>query len=336
MTNPANSFPRFSQLPPELRLQIWHAALPLQTLLQRPLVFPCNLGCWAPRRLTPADPDFNADNDELNLNFEFDLTRLDPIKLSTPLLAVTREARDVALTWINKHSHSHSPLPFPIPLPIQQPIIPSPNSPHLQPQPSHIHIQRRFNPALDILYIPTPTWPDFLTEPWERPFEADLVNRTLGVEPVPFSTVVVDEGLVRGDVGCLVEMFEHYYAVEVVFVNLADSRVGEMERTRKNGEEGNDEEDKKDDDCRETAGSGRCTVQVLDDADPGGPPALYWDSQAPRWMRWGENARNSTVLKTHGLLEPLRGVAERLPPVLLDNRRTRFEIRLGRLVNVEV
>ena len=91
-TTPTFTFPQFSQLPAELRNQIWADSLPEK---DDPLLYLYRKGYWAPG---------NPERTESNLlTFGFDHTLLHPVRVKSPLLSVNREARGVAFNWMHKH-----------------------------------------------------------------------------------------------------------------------------------------------------------------------------------------------------------------------------------------
>lgn len=82
------SFPLFSNLPLELRNEIWKYALLEKDI---PALFPYEIGCWHPLLLSEASAD--------NIRLEFNYTLLEPIPLEVPIYFVNCEARGVALAW---------------------------------------------------------------------------------------------------------------------------------------------------------------------------------------------------------------------------------------------
>lgn len=90
MTDPTtpSTFSRFPQLPTELRLQIWEAALPTPT---NPTLVPFRPGLW------------HFDGPKI-LRFRHDL--LD-VHIPVPLVHVSHEARNVALAWARIHGFQH-------------------------------------------------------------------------------------------------------------------------------------------------------------------------------------------------------------------------------------
>ncbi|KAJ5365175.1 hypothetical protein N7517_008061 [Penicillium concentricum] len=91
------TFHPFSRLPPELRILIWHAALPE---IDPPAMSPYQAGCWRPVPVTESEQEdtFHLASVEMELHHEL----LDPIRVKTPLTAVSHEARSVAIEWALK------------------------------------------------------------------------------------------------------------------------------------------------------------------------------------------------------------------------------------------
>ncbi|OAA43257.1 hypothetical protein NOR_04624 [Metarhizium rileyi] len=154
----AIEFPLFSSLAPELRCQIWRDALPEPT--GPTLYFYRNRGCWRPRQLTEADHGYIAGNGELNVGFDFRTDLLgDDNQFQVPLVLVNREARDIALTWLQEQGIKTRP----------------------QKQ-GECLFARPFNPSLDVLYVTDEKWEDFCFEAADRLFEPDLHGRSVDLQ----------------------------------------------------------------------------------------------------------------------------------------------------------
>lgn len=188
-----STFSPFSSLPPELRHQIWCSALPEAI---EPALFFYKKGCWGPRRLTESDEEYDPNNDELNLNFEFFYDLLDNGSFNMPLVFVNREARGIALAWIRdkgiqshptKHDHHH-------------PILMVP-----------------FDPMRDALYIADGQWNDFICEPLDRLFEPDLINQNVSMCP-HVTRIAVPEALVRSEPAAFPDLFMSFISVRVLFI----------------------------------------------------------------------------------------------------------------------
>ncbi|OAA60195.1 hypothetical protein LEL_10818 [Akanthomyces lecanii RCEF 1005] len=151
----ATIFPGFPHLPPELRNKVWRAALP--TNVGRPLYTYRGRGCWRARRLDESDPHFLKDDGEMAMDFRTDLLGGDPT-FHVPLVCVNREARGIALSWLDEQS-----------------IKPE------QTHPGSCIFRRLFDRTQDTLYIPDDKWDDFNLEPHDRLGEPDLVNQNVNV-----------------------------------------------------------------------------------------------------------------------------------------------------------
>lgn len=188
------SFSLFPTLPAELRNQIWEASLPQK--VSQALYF-YKPGCWAPRRLTEADAEYDPENDALNLNFEFFHDSLDRVRVDVPLFSVNREARSIALPWIREQG--------------------------LQPHYSRDHehclvFVRAVNPAHDTLYVPLDQWHKVLSEAIDRLFEPDLLGRNISCPGPVLKRIAIPEKLLMTEIETLPEIFEWYTTLETLFV----------------------------------------------------------------------------------------------------------------------
>ncbi|CAD6448338.1 aae3413d-b409-4257-9a04-95c256ac55d3 [Sclerotinia trifoliorum] len=134
-----SSFPRFMDLAPELRNQIWSNALPEK--VDTALYF-YKTGCWHPLYLTPSDPynEYDDENDNLNLRVEFRHDLLNQVHFHTPLIFVNHEAREIATAWARK-----------------QGFVAKENK-------GHFVFGRPFNPESDILYVTSDDLIEIFTE----------------------------------------------------------------------------------------------------------------------------------------------------------------------------
>lgn len=185
------TFPLFSSLPPELRIQIWRDALPDQ---DRPALYPYKRGCWCPRWLSPSDRG-NDPKLKPNIDLEFRYELLDDIQVELPLVFVNREARGIALAWA-----------------LHQGI----NMCFCKDRQCHIFI-RPFNPKLDALYIAPNRLYDFYAESSDRIFEPDLFAQNVNVAPV-HSRFAIPETLLQAEDDLLREMFDEFLCLAMLFV----------------------------------------------------------------------------------------------------------------------
>ncbi|KAM0342099.1 hypothetical protein ACHAPU_009712 [Fusarium lateritium] len=157
-------FTIFADLPPELRLKIWQHALPK---LDEPGLAVYKKGCWQPRFLTPSDSDYDeGDLENIRLEFRYQLLR---VSIEMPLVFVSREARAVALLWVQK------------------------NGIEMQCSGSQLSFWRQMNHTVDALYLPLDRMNEFGDEPLDRAFEEDLVDRQMTVESYVHHFAISDE-----------------------------------------------------------------------------------------------------------------------------------------------
>ncbi|KAL4782639.1 hypothetical protein BJX76DRAFT_358793 [Aspergillus varians] len=188
------TFPLFPLLPTEIRQQIWHESLPKP--LDQTTLFPYKKGCWAPRYLTAADPDFDHDNPELAINLEFHHDRLNPLQVDPPLFHVNCEARSIALRWVHTQSD-------------------------IQPRSCKDRqslLFRQFDPARDALYVPEAQWDDFICEPALRPFELDLIDRNISYPSVPFTRLAMSERLLYAGPDIIPSLFYYFNGIQEIFL----------------------------------------------------------------------------------------------------------------------
>ncbi|KAF5001609.1 hypothetical protein FGRMN_915 [Fusarium graminum] len=157
-------FTIFAHLPPELRLKIWQHALPK---LDEPGLAVYKKGCWQPRFLTPSDSDYDEGQlDNIRFEFRYELLR---VSIEMPLVFVSREARAVALLWVQK------------------------NDIEMQCSGGRLSFRRPMNYTIDALYLPLDRMDDFGAEPFDRGFEEDLIERHMTVESFVLHFAISDE-----------------------------------------------------------------------------------------------------------------------------------------------
>ncbi|KAF2150916.1 hypothetical protein K461DRAFT_313895 [Myriangium duriaei CBS 260.36] len=128
-------FTLFPKLPPELRNQVWRAALPE---LIGPALYFWEPGHW---RKTWVISD-NEDDEKRIIDFRYDL--LDDAHFDVPLAFVNHEARDIAVQWCFEHGiaiRQHATRPT-------------------------LVFKRAFNPQSDALYMPVDLLTDCIHEPY--------------------------------------------------------------------------------------------------------------------------------------------------------------------------
>ena len=187
-----STFPLFSSLPQELRDQIWRDTLPNKV---GPALYFYRKGCWCPRRLSVYDEEYDPENNENNLNFEFRHDLLDNIQFEIPLVFVNREARGIALAWVREQGIKIRPRENK-----QYPLF-----------------LRSFDPIRDTLYVTLNKWDDFLIEPDDRTFQPDLCEQHFDI--VTYITrIAIPEALFRSKIAILPELFRYFFRLEVLFI----------------------------------------------------------------------------------------------------------------------
>lgn len=152
-------------------------------------------GCWCPRRLTESDEGYEADNDELNLNFEFRHDLLGYIQFNVPLVFVNREARSIALAWVREQGIEIRPREY---------------------RQSHVFV-RSFDPMRDALYIALDKWDDVFNEYYDRQHEPDMFEQVIQIG-VDLTRIAVPEALLRSEDPALHELFWLFPRLEVLFI----------------------------------------------------------------------------------------------------------------------
>ena len=188
-TTNTSVFHLFKSLAPELRHQIWHAALPDKV---GPVLYFYKKGGWNPRSLSLSDKRYNLEDHEPYVDIEFRHDLLDVVQVQIPLFFVNREARNVALAWIQKHDitirayareYGQSKAPV---------------------------FVSRFDPTHDALFVAVDKWNEFLCEPDDRCFQSDLVDKFLHTLSANITRIAMPEALFRGEgevAAALAELF---------------------------------------------------------------------------------------------------------------------------------
>lgn len=185
-------FPLFLSLPPELRNQIWHDALPEK---DEPALFPYRKGCWCPRCISGSgngyNPEYPAD---IYLEFRHDL--LEPVQVEVPLVFVNREARTIALAWVHNQGIEMR---------------------FREDKQCHVFV-RPFDPAQDTLYITPDEVDDYYTETLIQPYEPGPNDRFMNT-PCPSPTrIAVPEAQIQRDPVVLFEMIDWFYNLRELFI----------------------------------------------------------------------------------------------------------------------
>ncbi|KAF4341449.1 hypothetical protein FBEOM_4610 [Fusarium beomiforme] len=182
-------FTLFQNLPPELRIQIWHYGLsePRGTGI-------CiwKKGCWIPKYLTPGDSDYCPDvADNIRFEFRHDLLST-PVKI--PLVDVNLEARRVALAWARDN-----------------------NNIKVHYSKGKYHFEVKMDNELDALYVPEDQIHDLVVEPVDRMFEPDLEQRNLSCMSY-VTSFAVSEKLFDDNSNETLDMWDWYDRVERLYV----------------------------------------------------------------------------------------------------------------------
>ncbi|KAF4225144.1 hypothetical protein CNMCM6457_008502 [Aspergillus fumigatiaffinis] len=181
-------------LPAELRIQIWHGALPEK---DSPALIFFKKGCWRRRRLSETEQGYDP-TDPSHPHFYFDPELLDHVEVNVPLFFVNREARRIALAWCHEQGIS---LRF---ARNQQSLI----------------FSRPFNSKHDVLYVPLDQWDGFLCEPYDQMFTPEWTGQSVSTYALELGVIAVPEAQVYSNPAVLHEMFEWPYRPAVLYVVL--------------------------------------------------------------------------------------------------------------------
>ncbi|RAK79288.1 uncharacterized protein BO72DRAFT_40844 [Aspergillus fijiensis CBS 313.89] len=180
-------FFKFSYLPAELRTQIWEDSLPQK--LGRP-IYRWKEGCW---QLSPCDPTTGAGQPTL----EFRHTLLQNVRMDLPQGFVNREARTIALRWLQRQGATITVDPA------QQPLT----------------VARVFDPIHDALYISSGASEDylhFILEPFERLEE--LEGQSVTTIPPAVRQIALARELFVNSAGLFHDIFRHFQHIQTVYV----------------------------------------------------------------------------------------------------------------------
>ncbi|KAH8888140.1 hypothetical protein GQ53DRAFT_749378 [Thozetella sp. PMI_491] len=184
------TFSRFSSLPPELRNQIWGEALPAR---DGPALYFYKKGFWRPEAPPPSDGE--QDREEI-LEYEFRHELLDRVQVDIPLAFVNREARSIALVWLQEQGIET----------------------HFGDNRQRHVFMRPFDPVQDVLYVAHSKWADFCSEPYDRLFEPDLFERTVNTSSVDFTQIAIPEALLQSENDALSDMLEWFFNIRILYI----------------------------------------------------------------------------------------------------------------------
>lgn len=131
-------------------------------------------------------------SEDLNRDFEFCHKLLDNVTFSSPLLFVNHEARSIVLEWARKHKLN---LCRETPCPI---------------------LARSFDIEKDILYVPIELWDEFYNEPFDRSFQADMIDLSHSTSN-EVTRIAVPEASIREDVNSLMDLYM-YFSIKVLYI----------------------------------------------------------------------------------------------------------------------
>jgi hypothetical protein len=160
-------FHPFTRLISELRDLIWHAALPDEV---GPVLYFYKPGGWTPLSISPECVSPN-----LHLEYHHDV--LDAVQVEMPLFFVNREARYIALAWMQKHN---------IKMRVYGPKYGQVQSPVFV---------RPFNPVHHALYITVDQWIGFNSEPYDQCSEPDMIKKNFCPHPAKVTSMVLPKAL---------------------------------------------------------------------------------------------------------------------------------------------
>ena len=310
-TTQSPMFPLFSDLPAELRNQIWRNALPYPT---GPTLHFYKPGCWCPRQLTESDQRWDP-NDELNLDLEFRYDLLNHPHIEIPLISVNHESRAIALAWVREQgieTHFRD----------DSGDENGDNDSRQQQQRLDFFV-RPFDLMNDAVYVAPDQWDEFMLSSFNRSSEPDLLDKTVDVRPNMTHLAVPEALLLRRDDGAggdpFSELFEYYWWVRVLFVVLGDApEPGLEDRLSENGIKG-------------PPRPGR--LWELDESTIHRARALIWDAERGRFEYSvdGDDGEYAVGDRDEALEKRMEEVGSILSKSLItwrdENLDTNFEIR---------
>ncbi|EHK22563.1 uncharacterized protein TRIVIDRAFT_230606 [Trichoderma virens Gv29-8] len=200
---PLPTFRCFSRLPPELRLEIWRQSLPD---LDSITLYNYRRECWGPRDLRKSEVDHQLldqmpGNTENAVDFDFRHEMLAATHVNLPLAFVNREARSVALAWIQQRG-------------VEMRFD--------EDRKCHV-FEQRFDPRRDALYIGISQWEDFCLEPFDQLAEPDFSSHTVSSD-TGLTRIAIPDTPYDTDCSSLIEVFHWFPHLEAIFIVL-DLRV---------------------------------------------------------------------------------------------------------------
>jgi hypothetical protein len=198
-SKPGTTFARFSDLPGELRNQIWRDALPSEI---EPALFLYKLGLWGPFHFGEGEAYHNYENDNMNWYFQWHSNLLDTPHVDIPLLSVNREARSFALESIRKSSNRMGL--------------------HFKESGGRSYLTRPWSLYEDILYVPAGQIRQFGNDPHDRMRQPDMQDRYYSGGDAPINIAVPEEVLSMDDFmrGTVDGLMQYYGSIELINIVL--------------------------------------------------------------------------------------------------------------------
>jgi hypothetical protein len=147
--------------------------------------------------LTSGDAGFDHQIAENNHSIEFRHSLLADAQFDIPLASVNAESRSIVLAWAQEHGIG---------------AVDSADGKQLL-------FQRSFDPSRDVLYSASKNWFDMLTEPTDRSFQPDLLDKNIQVAwPPGTRRIALPESIIRHDAATLSELFDGYYCPNMLYI----------------------------------------------------------------------------------------------------------------------
>lgn len=142
----------------------------------------------------PSEPDYLPHwGMDHNIDFGFHHYLLDPVQLEVPLHFVNHESRRVALHWMHHHCIE------------------------IWSYDGRVLFSRWFDRDRDTLYIPESSRDQFLAEPLERPFEPDLLDKTISMTCNEFTRLALPITVLHTD-PTMIEEIIRISRVDTIFL----------------------------------------------------------------------------------------------------------------------
>lgn len=201
----AKTFHHFSQLPGELRTQVWIDAIPAQ---DKPALFIYRAGCCSMTREIYWD-----DFPEHLLKFDYYYDLFSRVQWFDALLSASKESRAVTLDWLTRQDT------------MTRRSYPGGGR----------HVVRPFRPEIDILYLPLPCVIHFGTQLVDLLFQEENLDQRIGPQRTHLQRLAIPRAAIENkDYEILTEVAEYIEDLETLYVVVdhddidgADEGVGE-------------------------------------------------------------------------------------------------------------